>query len=122
MRRTLTAFVITALAAASGFLASRSADAAPAPRGAAAATSTPRSVMYIGNNWDGTANVVDSQTFAKVGRVNVVPDYAERMAEIQSDPERLAYYLAIRQAIGEGHDQLVDDMFSTPDGTLLAVS
>ena len=52
----------------------------------------------------------------------MVPDYNERMAEIQSDPERLAYFLAIREQIGEGHDQLVDDMFSTPDGTLLAVS
>jgi WD40 repeat protein len=78
--------------------------------------------MYVGNNWAGTANVVDAGTFAKLGRINVVPDYAQRMAEIQSDPQRLAYFLAIRQQIGEGHDQLVDDMFSTHDGTLLAVS
>jgi hypothetical protein len=44
------------------------------------------------------------------------------MAEIRSDPVRLAYFLAIRQQIGEGHDQLVDDMFATPDGRLVAVS
>lgn len=122
MRRTLTAVVATVLVAASAVIAVRTADAQPTPRATAAATSVPRSVMYIGNNWAGTADVVDSKTFAKVGRVNVVPDYAERMAEIQSDPERLAYFLAIRQAVGEGHDQLVDDMFSTPDGTLIAVS
>ena len=82
----------------------------------------PRSVMYVGNNWDGTADVVDASTFQKVGRLDVVPDYDERMAEITADPVRLAYFLAIRQQIGEGHDQLVDDMFSTPDGTLVAVS
>jgi DNA-binding beta-propeller fold protein YncE len=79
-------------------------------------------VIYVGNNWAGTAHVIDARTFRRVGRINVVPDYAQRMAEIRSNPERLAYYLAIRQAIGEGHDQLVDDMFSTPDGTVLAVS
>jgi hypothetical protein len=44
------------------------------------------------------------------------------MAEIQADPVRLGYFLAIQQAIGEGHDQYVDDMFSTRDGKLLAVS
>ena len=37
-------------------------------------------------------------------------------------PVRLAYYLAIQQGPGEGHDQYVDDMFTTPDGRYLAVS
>ncbi len=44
------------------------------------------------------------------------------MAEIRSDPERLAYFLAIRQAVGEGHDQFVDDMFSSRNGRRLYVS
>jgi DNA-binding beta-propeller fold protein YncE len=35
---------------------------------------------------------------------------------------KLAFFLAIRQQIGQGHDQYVDDMFSTHDGKLLAVS
>jgi hypothetical protein len=78
--------------------------------------------MYVGNNWDGTADVVDARTFERLGRLDVVPDYAERMAEIRADPVRLAFFLAIREQIGEGHDQLVDDMFSTPDGRLVAVS
>jgi hypothetical protein len=34
--------------------------------------------MYVGNNWDGTAHVVDARTLRKAGRINVVPDYAER--------------------------------------------
>ncbi len=44
------------------------------------------------------------------------------MFEIQTNPERLAYFLAIRQAVGEGNDQFVDDMYSTNDGRLLIVS
>ncbi len=82
----------------------------------------PRRVMYVGNNWDGTAHVVDARTYKKLGKLNIIPDYAERMAEIAADPERLAYFLLIREAIGEGHDQFVDDMFSTNDGKIVAVS
>ncbi|MGZ4444470.1 MAG: YncE family protein [Nocardioidaceae bacterium] len=98
-------------------------DAVPARAAVATAgTARPRTVMYVGNNWDGTATVVDARTFAKVARINVVPDYAQRMAAIEADPVKLAYFLLIRQQVGEGHDQLVDDMFSTPDGHLVAVS
>src|SRR3954470_9719086 len=124
MRRTTTAIVSAALMVGTAVVGGVAADAPPAAQTATAArpSAAPRSVMYVGNNWAGTADVIDARTFAKLGRVNVVPDYAERMAEIQSDPQRLAYFLVIREQIGEGHDQLVDDMFSTPDGTLLAVS
>jgi hypothetical protein len=38
------------------------------------------------------------------------------MAEIQSNPDRLGYFLGIRELVGEGNDQFVDDMFSSPDG------
>ena len=125
MRRTTTVLVSAALVLGTAVVGRVAADAAPTPQTTAAAShpaAAPRSVMYVGNNWAGTANVIDARTFAKIGRVNVVPDYAERMAEIRSDPQRLAYFLVIREQIGEGHDQLVDDMFSTPDGTILAVS
>ena len=95
--------------------------------GAAAAEGPPersdtRQVMFVGNNWDGTADVVDVNTFQRLGRINVIPDKDERLAEIALDPVRLAFFLAIRQQVGEGHDQFVDDMFSTHDGTLVAVS
>jgi hypothetical protein len=86
------------------------------------AVAAPRSVLYVGNNWDGTADVVDPHTFAKLARLNIVPDKSERMAEIQSDPDRLGFFLGIRQAVGEGHDQFVDDMFSSHDGRFLYVS
>jgi DNA-binding beta-propeller fold protein YncE len=88
----------------------------------AAAVAAPRDVLYVGNNWDGTADVVDPNSFQKLARINIVPDKEQRLAEIQADPDRQAYFLAIRQAVGEGHDQFVDDMFSSHDGRYLYVS
>ncbi|MGZ5366616.1 MAG: YncE family protein, partial [Aeromicrobium sp.] len=87
-----------------------------------AKAAAPADVMFVGNNWDGTADVIDARTFRKIRRLNLIPDKAARLAEIQSDPVKLGYYLAIKQAIGEGHDQYTDDIFSTHDGRLLAVS
>jgi DNA-binding beta-propeller fold protein YncE len=81
-----------------------------------------RSVLYVGNNWDGTADVIQPRKFRRIARINIIPDIEERMAEIQSDPERYGYFLAIRQLVGEGHDQFVDDMFSSNDGRFLYVS
>jgi DNA-binding beta-propeller fold protein YncE len=46
----------------------------------------------------------------------------ERFAEVAMNPTRLAYFLAIREAIGEGNNQYVDDMYSSNDGRLLIVS
>ena len=89
---------------------------------APAAAAAPRDVLYVGNNWDGTADVVDPFSFQKLAHMNIVPDKAERMAEIQADPDRQGYFLAIREAVGEGHDQFVDDMFSSHDGRFLYVS
>jgi WD40 repeat protein len=88
----------------------------------AAAAPQTRDVLYVGNNWDGTADVIDPHAFTRIARLNVIPDKAQRMAEIAADPVRLGYFLAIRQAVGEGHDQFVDDMFSSPDGRVLYVS
>ncbi len=90
--------------------------------GADAAVPTPKTVMFVGNNWDGTADVIDATTYKRLKRIDIAPDREERLAAIRTSPDKLAYYLAIQQAVGEGHDQFTDDMFSTPDGTLLAVS
>jgi len=82
-----------------------------------------RDVMFVGNNWAGTASVVDAHTFKVLKRgVNLIPDKDQELADIQADPVKLAYYLAIQQGPGEGHDQYVDDMFTTKDGRYLAVS
>lgn len=93
-----------------------------APRPAAAAVAL-QEVMFVGNNWDGTADVIRSRgDYAKLGRINVIPDRAARLREIYLNPIKLAFFLGIRQGPGEGHDQLIDDMYTTPDGTALVVS
>ncbi|MFF6996736.1 YncE family protein [Streptomyces sp. NPDC008313] len=82
-----------------------------------------REVMFVGNNWEGTADVIRSTgDLARIGRIDVVPDKAARMAEINADPIKWIYFQAIRNGVGEGHDQLVDDMYSTPDGRSLVAS
>ncbi len=55
-------------------------------------------------------------------RINVIPDYDERMAEIMVDPVKLSFFLAIRQLIGEGHDQFVDDAFLGKHGRRIFIS
>jgi hypothetical protein len=81
-----------------------------------------RDVLYVGNNWDGTADVIAPRTFKRIARIDIVPDREERLAEIQSDPTANFFFLGIRQLVGEGHDQFVDDMFSSKDGRFLYVS
>jgi YVTN family beta-propeller protein len=94
--------------------------AAAAP---AQADSGPQEVLFVANNWDGTASVLSSDAgLAPVGEINVVPDREQRMREIYRDPIRLAAFLVIRQTVGEGHDQFADDMYTTPDGSSLVVS
>jgi YVTN family beta-propeller protein len=58
----------------------------------------------------------------RIARIDIVPDKAQRIAEIQKDPVAFGYYNAIRQEVGEGHDQYVDDMFTSKDGRFLYVS
>ena len=89
---------------------------------APAAGAQTRDVLYVGNNWDGTADVVNVRTFERIHRLNIVPDKEERLAEISMDPAAQGYFLGIRQLVGEGNDQFVDDMFSSHDGRFLYVS
>ncbi|HTJ36103.1 MAG TPA: YncE family protein [Dactylosporangium sp.] len=98
---------------------------APLATAAAPAAAAPalQEVMFVGNNWDGTVDVIRSSgSYAKLGRVNVVPDRSQRLLEIYLNPVKLAFYLGVQQGPGEGHDQLVDDMYTTPDGSALVVS
>jgi DNA-binding beta-propeller fold protein YncE len=82
-----------------------------------------RDVMFVGNNWAGTATIVDARSLKvlKTG-VNLIPDKGQELTDIVLSPDKLAYYLLIQQGPGEGHDQYVDDMFTTRDGRFLAVS
>lgn len=85
-------------------------------------SSAVRQVMFVGNNWEGTATVIDARTYETLGTLDTIPDREERMAEIALDPARLAFFLAIRLAIGEGNDQFTDDMFTSHDGRYVFVS
>ncbi len=94
--------------------------AAPAP--AVAAKKKTRPVLVVANNWDGTADVIDPKRYTRLKRLNIIPDIEQRMAEIQSDPAAYGYFLGIRQLVGEGHDQYVDDAFTSKNGRLVFVS
>ena len=94
---------------------------ASASSGTAVAETRP--VLFVGNNWEGTADVVASTAdLTKIGRINLIPDKEQRLAEIYADPIRLAFFLGIRTSVGEGHDQYVDDLYSTPDSNSVVVS
>lgn len=91
--------------------------------GAGSAAPGPREVLFVGNNWEGTADVLASTgNLAKVGRIDMVPDKEERLREIYLNPVKLAYFLGVRATAGEGHDQFVDDMYTTPDGSAVVAS
>jgi hypothetical protein len=82
-----------------------------------------REVLLVGNNWEGTADVIKPRgKFRRIARIDIIPDIEERMAEIATDPVRLGYFLGIRELVGEGNDQFVDDMYTSNDGRLLVVS
>ncbi|WP_405015773.1 YncE family protein [Kitasatospora sp. NBC_00070] len=121
-RRSRHVRTLGALAAALGLLVTGT--GAAAGTGGPQGTAPPlREVMFVGNNWDGTADVIRSGgDLARIGRVNVVPDRDQRLTEIYLNPVKLAYFLGIRLGPGEGHDQFVDDMYSTPDGSSVVVS
>jgi DNA-binding beta-propeller fold protein YncE len=107
------------------FLAILAAFAVALVPSAAAAKKKPQKtqpVLYVGNNWDGTADIVNPVKFRRIARLNIIPDKDERLAEIMADPERMGYFIAIRELVGEGHDQYVDDMFSSNDGRVIFVS
>ncbi|MFC6879482.1 MULTISPECIES: YncE family protein [Actinomadura] len=109
--------------AAAAVLAAGAAVPAVVSAGAAHAAPALQEVMFVGNNWDGTADVIRSSgDFRKIGRINVIPDKDQRLAAIYTNPLNLAVFLGIRLTAGEGHDQFVDDMYSTPDGTAMVAS
>lgn len=88
-----------------------------------AAPANGQQVFFVGNNWDGTVTVIrPSGDFGKIGVINMVPDRKERLKEIYLNPIKLVAYSYIRNTAGEGNDQLVDDMYSTPDGKSVVAS
>ncbi|RKE16894.1 YncE family protein [Streptomyces sp. TLI_171] len=121
-RRSRRLFRLAVLAGTLGLAVPPAGAAGAAPQGPPAAAAL-REVMFVGNNWDGTADVITSRgDLTRIGRIDVVPDKDQRLTEIYLNPVKLGYFLGVRLGPGEGHDQFVDDMYSTPDGSAVVVS
>ena len=120
--RTVLAALVALAASTAATLAAPPVSADPAGDRIERSGDDVRRAVFVGNNWDGTADILDPDTFERLGRIDIVPDQDERIQEIATNPYRFAYFLAIRALIGEGHDQYVDDMYSSNDGRLLIVS
>jgi DNA-binding beta-propeller fold protein YncE len=75
-----------------------------------------RDVLVVSNNWAGTADLIDPHSFKRFARVNVIPDKAKRIAEIEADPAAKLIFDGIRTLVGEGHNQYVDDGFTSKNG------
>jgi DNA-binding beta-propeller fold protein YncE len=93
-----------------------------APPAMAAGAAPLRDALLVGNNWDGTADLIDVPSYKRLDHIDIVPDLAARKAEILLNPVDAFWFTLIQQAVGEGHDQLVDDMFASGDGRQIFVS
>lgn len=118
-KNTLRKYLLPAVCAVTAF----SASVAQAASTEMPALANSKQVFFVGNNWDGTVTVIrPSGDFGKIGVVNMIPDRKERLLEIHLNPVKLIAYTYIQQTAGESNDQLVDDMYSTPDGQSIVAS
>ena len=83
---------------------------------------TLKDVVVTGNNWDGVITIFDPLTYKIIKKISVIPDREERFKEIYSGFKRRLASGFIREFIGEGNDQLVDDMFTSNDGRYIYAS
>jgi DNA-binding beta-propeller fold protein YncE len=81
-----------------------------------------RDVIVVGNNWDGTIDIYDPHTYQRIKKLNAVPDKEARLEELSSSIKRRIVSTFIKEVIGEGHHQMVDDMFPSNDGRYLFIS
>lgn len=80
-------------------------------------------IITVGNNWDGTVDILDANNYNLIKRLNLIPDKAERFEEIAESGliRRVSTHL-IKEVIGEGNHQYVDDMFTSLDGKVIYAS
>ena len=104
-------------------LAALAVAAVPSAASAAARSQdATRDLLVVSNNWAGTADLVDPHRFKRLRRLDVIGDEQARLAEINADPTRQFYFQNIRTLVGEGHNQYVDDGFTSPDGKVVYFS
>lgn len=81
-----------------------------------------KDVVVTGNNWDGVITIFDPNSYKIIKKLSAIPDREERFKEIYSGFKRRILAGFIREFIGEGNDQLVDDMFTSNDGRYIYAS
>ena len=92
------------------------------------ATGDMRDVLLVGNAVSGDVHFIDAVTFENLGFVNVIPDFRRMMSRIYWNPVRAIAYTVIKNRQLLHHfepadgDRFVDDVFASPDGTVLYVS
>ncbi|NMP16239.1 serine/threonine protein kinase [Thalassotalea sp. Y01] len=79
-------------------------------------------VIFVGNNWQGSITVIALDGYRKIGVIDGIPDKLERLKEVRSQFIERMLYIGIRELVGEGNDQFVDDMYSSNDGRKIIVS
>ncbi len=82
----------------------------------------PVEVIFVGNNWQGTITVIALDGYKKVGVIDGTPDKLARLKAIREQFIGRLFFYGVRNLVGEGHDQFVDDMYSSMDGKRLIVS
>jgi DNA-binding beta-propeller fold protein YncE len=103
-------------------------DAAPVNGDASVTGSGPREVLLVANSVSGDVHFIDVHTLENLGSVNVIPDLNEVMSAINADILRAVAYPAVKNGQLIHHfepsngDRYVDDVFVSPDGTVLYVS
>ena len=92
------------------------------PERAVASDANPekRTVLMVGNNWDGTIDVVNPRTFERIDRLDLAKDYRNC---VESTPPGQAPACTVNNEFAsEGNPQLVDDMRVSPNGRKVYVS
>lgn len=52
----------------------------------------PRSVIFVGNNWEGVIDVIDASSYQRLGRISGIPDQKEREKAIALNPLDLLFF------------------------------
>jgi YVTN family beta-propeller protein len=105
-----------------------SGDSALASNEAGAPATGLRDVLLVGNSVSGNVHFIDVHTLENLGSVNVIPDLSEVMSAINADLVRAVAYPAVKNGQLIHHfepsngDRYVDDVFVSPEGTVLYVS
>ena len=128
--RTLGALFACALLAASGCSAKYEGLRAEGGDGGGNTGPQPnmRDVLLVGNSVAGTVSLLDAHSFENLGSIDVIPDLEEVTAAINADIVRFIAYPIVKRAQLLHHfepsdgTRFVDDLFVSPDGTVLYVS